>query len=126
VLAWVAEATDMADRVGRELKQELAGAKGRQGTCFAPDLKARAARWISERRAAGATAAQIAEELGVASGTVLRWSADARLKQARALVPVQIVPDRGGNREVSVVSPSGFRIEGLSLTEAMTLLRALG
>jgi DNA invertase Pin-like site-specific DNA recombinase len=116
----------MADREGRELKQELGGAKGRQGTCFSPDLKARAARWIRERRAAGATAAQIAEELGVASGTVLRWSADARLKQARALVPVEIVPDRSGNREVSVVSPSGFRIEGLSLTEAITLLRALG
>ena len=68
--------------------------------------------------------AEIASKLGLAPGTVLKWSAGA--KSARALVPVEVVDERRGERTISVVSPSGFRVEGLSLLEAAALLRALG
>jgi transposase-like protein len=77
-----------------------------------------------QRRAAGITVAAIAAELGLAPGTVLKWSAQSRA--TRALVPVEIVTDRSSERVLSVVSPSGFRVEGLSLLEAAALLRALG
>jgi hypothetical protein len=43
-------------------------------------------------------------------------------------VPVEIVAAAAASaveRTVSVVSPAGFRVDGLSLDEAATLLRAL-
>jgi hypothetical protein len=53
----------------------------------------------------------------------MKWSAEARA--TRALVPVEVIAEPSSERTVSVVSPSGFRIEGLSLLEATTLLRAV-
>jgi hypothetical protein len=87
-------------------------------------LKRRATAWIIKRRAEGITVAVVASELGLAPGTVLKWSAQS--KSARALVPVEIVAERSSEGAVSVVSPAGFRVEGLSLLEAAALLRALG
>jgi hypothetical protein len=86
-----------------------------------PGLKARATVWIAEQRAEGRTVAMLAAELGVAAGTVLRWSNGSE----RAIVPVHVVPDENA-ATVTVVSPSGFRIEGLSLVEAVRVLRELG
>jgi hypothetical protein len=126
MLECVAEATDMAQREAAKLRRELDGIVGRQGRCFPPELKMRASRWIAEQRAGGACVADIAAELGLAEGTVLRWSADAKQAPTRALVPVEVVPDPSIVRVVSIVSPSGFRVDGLSLLEAAALLRALG
>ena len=114
----------MAQREADGLRRELDRVGGRRGPCFTPDLKQRATAWIVKRRAEGMTVAELASELGLASGTVLKWSAGA--KSARALVPVEVVEDRNSARTVSIVSPAGFRVEGLSLFEAAALLRALG
>jgi transposase-like protein len=126
VLECTAEAIDMAQRDAEKLRRELDRVEGRQGRCFPPELKLRAARWIAERRASGARVAEIAAELGLAEGTVLRWSRGAKPAPSRALVPVEVVPDPVAARTVTAVSPSGFRIDGLSLLEAAALLRAVG
>lgn len=115
----------MAQREAAKLRRELDRVEGRQGRCFPPELKLRAGRWIAERRAGGDRVADIAAELGLAEGTVLRWSGEAKPAPTRALVPVEVVPDPAA-RTVSIVSPSGFRVDGLSLLEAAALLRALG
>jgi hypothetical protein len=124
VLGWFAEATGMAQREAEILRRELDRVGGRRGACFSADLKRRATAWIVQRRAAGMTVASVASELGLAPGTVLKWSAQSQA--ARALVAVEVVADRSSERTVSVVSPSGFCVEGLSLVEAAALLRALG
>jgi hypothetical protein len=77
------------------------------------------------RHRAGAADATIAAELGVSHETVRRWMSSARL------VPVEILDARmgateGAPRTLSVVSPSGFHVDGLTLEEAATLLRVLG
>jgi hypothetical protein len=105
-----------------KLRRELSKVSKRRGPCFPPDLKKRVSGWLAERRVAGAPVAELAAELGLARGTILRWSAGAPEKQTRALVPVEVVAER----TLSVSSPSGFRIDGLSFTEAVALLRALG
>ena len=93
---------------------------------FPRDLKERTAAWLAEQRAAGATVAELATELGLASGTVLRCSA-SKARPSRALVPVEIVAEPIAASSMSIVSPSGFRIEGLSFTDdAVRLLEALG
>ena len=85
------------------------------------EVKARATAWIAAQRAEGRTVAEVAADLGVAAGTILRWSNGAM----RAIVPIRIVPDEP-SRSIAVVSPLGFRIEGLSVTDAVRVLRELG
>jgi transposase-like protein len=114
----------MAQREAESLRREFDGAAARRGRCFSGDLKRRATAWITKRRAEGITVAEVASELGLAPGTVLKWSAQS--KSTRALVPVEVVAERSPEHAVSVVSPAGFRVEGLSLIEAAALLRALG
>jgi hypothetical protein len=125
LLGWSAEAIGMSQRTAKRLRRELDGVKGRRGPCFPRDLKERAGAWLAERRAAGATVAELAAELGLASGTVLRWSA-SKAQHSRALVPVEIVADPILAEAMSVISPSGFRVEGLSFADAVALLKALG
>jgi predicted transcriptional regulator len=105
----------------RYLRRELDRIETRRGRCVPPELKARARAWITEQRAEGRTMSELATDLGVAVGTVLRWSDGG----VRALVPVRVVPDETP-RAVVVVSPSGLRIEGLTLADAVRVLRELG
>jgi hypothetical protein len=83
----------MAQRDADRLRRELDRVAGRQGRCFPEGLKDRASRWISERRAAGATVSELAVQLGLAEGTVLRWSTRSTHTRTRALLPVTVVPD---------------------------------
>lgn len=105
----------------KSLRAELDRIGTRRGRCIRPELRDRATAWIAARRAAGRKVSELAAELGVSDGTILRWSS----RGVKAIVPVRVVPDATGDG-VSVVSPSGFRIEGLSLTDAVRALRELG
>jgi hypothetical protein len=78
VLASFAEAIDMQQREAEKLRRELDGVAGRRGPCFPADLKQRTAKWLAEQRASGATVAELAEALGLARGTALRWSNETR------------------------------------------------
>jgi transposase-like protein len=114
----------MAQREVENLRRELGRVGIRRGRCFSEELKGRATAWIVRRRAAGVRVAEVASELGLSAGTVLKWS--ARGKSARALVPVEVIAEPSTGKSVSVISPAGFRIEGLSLLEAAALLKAVG
>ena len=66
----------------------------------------------------------VAEEIGVAFETLRRWCGAAR-KAPRAMVPVRVVTEPAA-RTVSVCSAAGFRVDGLTVAEAIAVLRALG
>ena len=42
------------------------------------------------------------------------------------MLPVRVVQRPAESQHLVVVSPNGFRVEGATLAEAATLLRALG
>lgn len=105
----------------RNLRRELAAQRG-PGVYYAEPLRERATRWARQELAAGATIATVAASLGIGRDTLRRWIAPA---SATTLVPVEIV-DAPRAAEVSVVSPSGFRISGLTLDDAIAVLRRLG
>lgn len=72
----------------------------------------------------GASCKQIATELGLRFETVRRWcmSVDA----ARPLKRVEIADDgRASGSTLCVVCPSGHRLKGLTVQDAITVLRAL-
>lgn len=101
------------------LRRELdtAGPRG-PGRRYPPELRARLVAWADAERRRGRDWGAIAEALGVPVLTVRRWCAPPRPEA----VPVVV---RGGPTEdlVSLVAPSGWRIEGLSLASALDLLR---
>jgi hypothetical protein len=73
------------------------------------------------RRADGVSWHQISSELGVRFETLQRWC-----ERAPTMRAVEIIPDPPRGTSVAVVSPSGHRLEGLTLDEAIAALRALG
>jgi hypothetical protein len=81
---------------------------------------------VQARRAEGTSWAQLAERLGVSLETLRRWCATTPMKSAARMRRVRVVADRALSSGVSLVSASGHRVEGLTLEQLVTLLRALG
>ena len=86
---------------------------------FTEAQRKEAVAYFERRRGEGASVARIAAELGVGKTTLERW----RPRGSR-FVRVEAVADSGA--AVALVSPSGYRIEGLSLEQAVGLLSRLG
>jgi len=113
------------------LRREIGRHERGRGKRYDVALKRRVQAWISRRRHAGASLASIGAEVGLCLETVRRWlradlaSPGKRLARRSALVPVRVVDEPRAVRTVSVVSPSGFRVDGLALAEAAAMLRAL-
>jgi transposase-like protein len=115
----------MTGRHASALRTALASHEAGRGKRYPAELKARIIEFARARRSEGASWAQIAADLGVAFETVRRWCLASESRSSRALVPVRIVHDTA-ERTVSIGSPGGYRIDGLTLHEAVTVLRALG
>lgn len=111
----------------RGLKRELSRRERGRGKRYPAELKGRVVAWAQERRAAGAAWPVIADELGLGLDTVRRWCLASKQSAAppRAMVPVRVVA-RPAARPATVVSLSGWRIDGLTVAEAAEMLRALG
>ena len=88
-------------------------------------MRAEVLGYTQRQRAAGRSWQRIARAVGVSVGSLKNWS---RLPPpARALVPVAVAaPAAVPAAPLVVVSPGGYRVEGLDLATAGALLRALG
>jgi len=103
------------------LKWELARGERGRGQRFPSDIRGRTVVWALEQRHSWV---QIARELGVGLDTVRRWCTEKKAAPTgRSLLPVRVVQQPAESKYLVVVS---FRVEGVTLAEAATLLRALG
>jgi hypothetical protein len=76
---------------------------------------------------AGKSLGRVAEELGIGSATLTRWL--GKVGGGEPLRPVEVQREEeepGLASSLVVVTPSGWRIEGLRLADLTELLRALG
>jgi hypothetical protein len=112
----------------RALKRELARRERGRGKRYPGEMKRRVVTWALGRRKEGATWPAVADELGLGLDTVRRWCLAALKSDAptRALVPVRVVARPSPARPATLVSVSGWRIDGLSVSEAAEMLRSLG
>jgi hypothetical protein len=119
----------MADQELRDLRRSLTAHERGRGRRLPPELRAAAAAWAQRQLASGATVAAVARALQVAPATVSRWQSVPRAMVVTALVPVEIVADEPATTtatgSLTLVGPGGYRVEGLTIAEAATLLRAL-
>ena len=86
---------------------------------FSEAQRGEAVSYLDRRRREGASVSLIAEELGVGKTTLERW----RSRRSR-FVRVEPLPEAA--MDLSMVSPGGYRIEGLSVDQAVDLLSRLG
>jgi transposase-like protein len=108
------------------LRRQLAKHEKGRGKRYPADLKRRVTAYALRRRDAGASYEEIAETVGLAFETVRRWclAATSGENLAPMLAPVEVVAAPHGG--VTIISPLGYRLEGLELAEAVAALRALG
>ena len=108
---------------------------------FPEALRAFAVRYVEHVRRTGGTMAQASERLGVSEPTLYAWAKGKPAGRPRAmaaqkngaLVPVRVGEGRAaagagleGLQQVALVSPGGWRVEGLTLEAAAELLRRVG
>ncbi len=115
--------------------------EGRKGGAlpFPEALRAFAVRYAEQTVEAGGTVVEAAAKLGVSAPTLYEWrkgrTAGSTQRKKRTKTSAVLVPVRVGERPaegavapagpVTVVTPGGFRVEGLSVEAAAVLLRKL-
>ena len=114
----------MVERDGAVLRAELSRVVRGRGKRFAPDLRRRVMEFGQRRRAEGAKWEAIGVELGLNYETIRRWCV-ASSKTSTSMRRVEIVTAARDPSGLSIVSPSGFRAEGLTLQDAVMMLATL-
>ncbi len=113
----------MEDRELRDLQRALATFRKRRTTRYPAALRERITAWVTARRGCGDWWPEIAEPLGIPAPTLARWVA-SRVASAAAMLPVDVI-DAPPVGTVTLVAPSGLRIEGVTIDTAIAILRGL-
>jgi len=113
----------MVDRELRGLQRAIASVQRRRRRRYPAKLRARISAWVATRRAKGAWWCDVARPLGVPAPTLKRW-VESTLTTPIALRPVDVI-DAPQPGTVTLVSPTGLRIEGVAIAEAIAILRGL-
>lgn len=81
---------------------------------------------VHHMRTNGMKMAAIVNELGVTGVTLAKWMKESR--PSSAFLPVQVIPARldSAALALTLVTPAGYRVEGLTPDTVVALLRQLG
>ena len=116
------------DVEGERIRELIAGAGPRGRTTPLPQgVREEVARYGGEQHAAGKTWGEIAASLELTRESVRRCCQRAARggEGSPALLPVRVRGEAPALR-LCVTAPGGFRVEGLSLEQAASLLRLVG
>lgn len=114
------------ERFRRAVERSLGGRPGR-GTRYPEDLRQEAIALARMGMLAGKSLGSVAEELGLGPATLTRWLGRGGAGEPLRPVEVQREEEEPGQApSLVVVTPSGWRIEGLRLVDLAELVRALG
>ena len=120
----------MEARVRRFRKQVRLENRGRSGIRrrYSRSLRAEAVAYLGERMKGGASAEAVASELGVSGWSLSRWRRGLSSEKKPTLRPVQVVPEFAEEEPkpvVTVVTPDGYRIEGVERDDVGRMLESL-
>lgn len=104
----------MKDQDLLHLRRDIARLPNGRGRRFPPALRARVINWVAGRRTAGTPWNALEEELGISAVTLQAWAAARPDTTPPRLVPVEVHEDTPPVT-VSLVSPTGWRVEGVPL-----------
>lgn len=107
----------------QELREEITESRAGQSRWRCPKpLRDRVVERARERKRQGVPLRQTAKALGLSESGLLKWVrvAEGRIRRVRVVEP----PAR--STELALVTPSGYRLEGLDAATAAEVLRRLG
>lgn len=113
----------MQDREVRELRRRVERLRRDRGDRFPPLLRARITAWVMQRRGRGDWWCDLERDVGVPAETLKRW-ATPRPDASVAMLPVDVI-DAPPVGTVTLVSPTGLRIEGVAIADAIAILQGL-
>jgi transposase-like protein len=122
-LAGSMNVTDEANKLRLEIVR-LGTAHGRR---YPRGMKELILAFIERAKDAGMSVNECCRRLGVSSKQLSNWRAASRAAQTKALVAVQVADEREGEATdaLAFVTPNGFRVEGVTVAQAIELMRAL-
>jgi hypothetical protein len=86
-------------------------------------LRERVVAWVRQRRDRGDWWRDLSRELGIHPTTLKRWAASPS-EAVVTMRPVQVI-ETPPAETVTLVSPTGLRIEGVTIAGAIAILRGL-
>ena len=111
------------DRELRAIQRALARLRrGRSSQRYPTELREQITAWVAKRRSCGDWSCDISRPLGIPVQTLARWA--ERSSEGATIVPVDII-DAPPAGTVTLVAPSGLRIEGVAVADAIAILQAL-
>ena len=110
------------DRELRDLARAITAFRKRGDARYPATLRARITAWVIARRDRGEWWTEISEAIGLPTQTLVRWSDASSASSEMKMVNVIDAPPIG---TVTLVAPSGLRIEGVSIDAAIEILRGI-
>ena len=106
-----------------ELREAIARSRVGQTRWRCPgELREKIAEFAKERKKEGVGVGEMANRLGVSASGLGRWLDRGKPK----LRPVRVAEPTPSHDQLVLVTPGGYRLEGLSAASAADLLRRLG
>jgi transposase len=104
----------------RRARRENAG-RGGTSLRYSHELRVDAVGYLKQKKLSGESVQQVASELGVSNWSLSRWASESEGVVRR----VEVV-DTEESAELSLVTPRGYRIEGLTEEGLLRLVERLG
>jgi transposase len=99
------------------------GGRGGRSLRYSRELRMEAVSYLARKKREGVGQDRIASELGVSSWSLSRWVQESERRVA--LVPVEVT-EAEESRGLFLVTPRGYRVEGLSEESLLRLVERLG
>lgn len=121
---------------GKQLRSEVAKLRPDKRRRYGVDLRRRILDWVSRASAVGVPELECSRVIGVKPWRFKLWRrSEARSPKPEpepevapeplALVPIEMAVTLPMHSGISVIAPSGYRVEGLALDQVAALLREL-
>ena len=117
----------MVERLRKAIEVSRAAWQGPRWRC-SEGLRQEIVEYARHEVASGASVRAAARRLGVSNSTLTRWLEEGRQPSTFRPVEVQIAeePAQEPSGELVLVSPGGYRVEGLDVEQLAMLLSRLG
>lgn len=116
----------MSERRAAAIRVAISRHVPARGKRYPSELQARATALAQELRLDGWSWTRIAAHLGTRVETVRRWCLREEGPRAPTRMrAIEVVAERGSG-DIAIVSPSGIRVEGVTVADVIAVLRAFG
>ena len=108
-------------RLRKQARMENGGRSGRR-LRYSRGLRALAVDYLRQQVKGGGSAEKVASELGVSGWSLIRWSRRTDVERRSELREVEVVCEVPTSLVVTLVTPDGYRMEGVKVREVRSVL----